>query len=101
MFVSQRVGCAADQIEQSLATRFNVRAVLDVVRRPISISGSVVPLVKQGVERFEHQRFVFLLYRLIHNTFPILSSFWPRSQPPKFFDLEMPASGVELRQHML
>src|SRR5207237_9701832 len=56
-----------DQIEQSIATRFNVRAVLDIVRRPILLSGRVVPLVKQGVEGVEHQRFVFLLYRLTHN----------------------------------
>src|SRR6266436_1377162 len=73
MFVTQRVGCVADQIEQSIATRFNVRTVLYVVRRPELLSGSVVPPVKQGVERFEHQLFVFLFFRLTHNHFLILS----------------------------
>src|SRR6266404_5725911 len=73
MLVTQGIGCAADQIEQSIATRFNVRAVLDVVRRPILLRGRVVPLVKQGVEGVEHQRFVFLLYRLTHNNLLILS----------------------------
>src|SRR5260370_41771174 len=83
MFVTQRVWCVADQIEQSIAPGLDVCTVLYVVRRPELLSGSVVPLVKQGVERFEHQLFVFLLYRLIHNTFPILSSFWPRSHASK------------------
>src|SRR6476660_1322961 len=73
MFVMQIVGCAPDQIEQSVATRFNVRAVLDIVRRPILLRRRVVPLVKQGVEGVEHQRFVFLLYRLTHNNLLMLS----------------------------
>src|SRR4029077_10649083 len=73
MFVTQRVGCVADQIEQSIATRFDVCAVLDIVRRPILLGGRVIPLVKQCVEGVEHQRFVFLLYRLIHNNLLILS----------------------------
>jgi hypothetical protein len=74
MFVTQRIRCAPDQIEQSIATRFNVRAVLDIVRRPILLSGRAVPLVKQRVEGVEHQRFVFLLYRLTRNNFLIVSS---------------------------
>ena len=73
MFVTQSVGCTPDQIEQAIATRLNVRAVLNIVRRPILLSGRVVPLVKQCVEGVEHQRFVFLLYRLTHNNLLILS----------------------------
>jgi len=42
MFESQRIRCAPDQIEQSVATRFNVRAVLDIVKRPIFLSGLIV-----------------------------------------------------------
>ena len=37
MFVTQGVGCAADQIEETLAAWFNVSAVLDVVRGPIAV----------------------------------------------------------------
>src|ERR1700732_4966164 len=76
IFVTQRTRCAPDQIEQSIATRFDVRAVLDIVRRPILLSGRVVPLVKQCVEGLEDERFVFRLYRLAHNTFLI----WSRSR---------------------
>jgi hypothetical protein len=42
MFVTQGVGCVADQIEQSIAARFNVSAVLDVVGRPIPFSRLIV-----------------------------------------------------------
>ena len=73
MFVAQGVGRVADQIEQSIATRINVCAVLDIVRRPIPFSCLIVALVKQRVERFEYQRLIFLLYCLIHNNSLILS----------------------------
>src|SRR5437868_15547777 len=78
VFVTQALGGVADQIEKSLATRFDVSTVLNIVRRPKALSGRVVPLVKQCVEGVEHQRFVFLLYRLTHNNFliPSLSSLY-------------------------
>src|SRR5690349_1874387 len=69
MFVLQRRWTGFDQVEQTFATRRNVRAALDIFWRPIFLSGSVVPLVKQGVECVEDQRFVFLRYRLAHNSF--------------------------------
>ena len=50
VFVTQGVGCAADQIEQSIATRFDMRAVLDIVTRLIPFGRLIVPLVKQCVE---------------------------------------------------
>src|SRR5438132_13548734 len=73
MFVTQGVGCAPDQIEQSIATRFDMSAVLDIVKRPIFLSGRVVALVKQCVEGVEYQRLIFLLNCLTHNNFLILS----------------------------
>src|SRR5207248_9188436 len=73
MFVTQGVGCVTDQIEQSIATRFDMRAVLDIVGRPILLSCRVVTLVKQCVESVEYQRLVSLLYCLTHNNFLILS----------------------------
>ena len=54
--VLERCWEGLEQIEQSVAARRDVSAVLDVVRRPKLLSGRVVPLVKQGVECVEHQR---------------------------------------------
>ena len=73
VFVTQGVGCAADQIEQSIATRFDMRAVLNIIGRPKAFSRLIVTLVKQCVEGVEYQRLIFLLYRLTHNNFLILS----------------------------
>src|SRR5436853_7924966 len=70
MFVTQTVGCIVDQIEQSIATRFDMCAVLNIVRRPILLSGRVVPLVKQGVERFDYECLIFFLFGLVHRIFP-------------------------------
>jgi hypothetical protein len=58
MFVTQGVGCVADQIEQSIAARFNVSAVLDVVGRLIPFSRLIVPLVKQCIEGLQNKRLV-------------------------------------------
>jgi hypothetical protein len=49
-FVSKKVRESFDEVEQSLTARFDMRAVLDVVGRPISFSCLVVPLVEQCVE---------------------------------------------------
>ena len=49
-FVLQRWRDALDQIEQSIATRFDMSAVLDVVGRAIPFSRLIVPLVKQCIE---------------------------------------------------
>ena len=59
MFVTHGVGCVADQIEQSVATRFDVSAVLNVVGGPIALSCFIVPLVEQSVERFETSALFF------------------------------------------
>ena len=59
MFVTQGVGGVADQIEQSIATRLDVCAVLDIVGRPIPFSRLIVPLVKQCVEGVDYQRLIF------------------------------------------
>jgi hypothetical protein len=66
MFVTQRVGCVADQIEQSIATRFDVRTVLNVVGRPIPFSCFIVPLVKQRVESLEHKCLILFLFGWVH-----------------------------------
>jgi hypothetical protein len=51
-FIPQRRRHAPDQTEQSLASRWDVGAVLDVVRRPEPLGGLVVPLIEKRVERF-------------------------------------------------
>src|SRR3989442_8627436 len=43
-----------------------MRAVLDVVGRPIALSRSVVALVKQRIESLKNKRFIFRFNRLIH-----------------------------------
>jgi hypothetical protein len=45
VLVVKAVGCALDQREEALAPRRNVRAVLNVVRRPETLRSCVVPLV--------------------------------------------------------
>ena len=58
IFVAQRVGQAANKIEQAIAARRDMGAVLDVAVRPEALRGSVVALVEQGVEGFEYERLV-------------------------------------------
>src|ERR1700730_9716669 len=53
--VLQRRRQAAYKIEQPLAPGRDVRAVLDVVRRPGSCRSVVVALVEQGIECFEDE----------------------------------------------
>src|SRR5260370_13635618 len=43
---------ALDEIEQPLTTRCDMRAVLNVVRRPETLSGCIVPLVEERLEGF-------------------------------------------------
>src|SRR5262245_7166332 len=65
-FVLQRRWEAPDEVEQPLAARCDVRAVLNVAGRPEPLGGGVVASVEQRIEGFKHQCFVLLLQRLIH-----------------------------------
>ena len=58
IFVAERVRKAANKIEQAVAARRNVGAMLDLAVRPEALGGSVVALVEQSVEGFEHKRLV-------------------------------------------
>ncbi len=51
-FILQGGRDSFDEVEQALAARLYVRAVLDVVERPIALSRCIVPLIKQRVEGF-------------------------------------------------
>jgi hypothetical protein len=48
-----------------------VRAVLDVFRRPEAFRRRRVSLVKERIERFEHEFLVFLLDCFFHADFPL------------------------------
>src|SRR5207245_7404601 len=58
VFVSQRWRRTFDQIEETLTSRRDVSAVLDIVRRPKSLGGLIIPLVEKCVESFEDERLV-------------------------------------------
>ena len=64
--ISERRWRAPDQIEQAVASGLDVRAVLDVVRRPVALRRLVVAFVEQRIERFEHQDLVRLLVGFRH-----------------------------------
>jgi hypothetical protein len=65
-FVPQRGWKALDELEESFSAGFNVSAVLDVVRGPISFSRYVVTLIEQRVESFKDKRFIFRFGCLTH-----------------------------------
>src|SRR5262245_24523398 len=55
-----------DEIEQALAARLDVRAVLNVVRGPETLSGYIIALVEECVERFHDEGFVLFGCSLRH-----------------------------------
>src|SRR5258708_21949105 len=62
----EAVGCTLDQREEALASRRNVRAVLNVVRRPETLRSGVVPLVEKRFESLQHEGLIFFLDCLRH-----------------------------------
>src|ERR1700694_4962022 len=57
---------ALDEIEQTVAARCDMIAVLDVVRRPESFRGRIIALVKECVERFQDEGLVLFGSSLRH-----------------------------------
>jgi hypothetical protein len=55
VFVFQRVGQRADQVEKPVSAGRDVGAVLDVAVRPETLGGVAVALVEQRVEGFENE----------------------------------------------
>src|SRR5258708_15122834 len=51
VLVAQRRGQGLDQVKKPVTAGRNMRAVLDVTRRPEALGGSVVALVEKGIER--------------------------------------------------
>src|SRR5579859_6440833 len=60
-FVLQCGRHTLDEIEQTLPTRRDMGAVLDVVRGPVGLGRSIVPFVEQCVEGLQNKRLIFLL----------------------------------------
>src|SRR5580704_11513328 len=58
IFIAQRIRQGANEIEQAIAARRNMGAVLDVSVRPEALCGGVVAFVEQRVEGFENKRLV-------------------------------------------
>src|SRR5713101_626035 len=64
---------ALNEIEQAIATRRDMSAMLDVVGRPITFSCFVVALIEERVESFKDKCFVFRFNRLTHLCSPSAS----------------------------
>ena len=56
--VTERVGKAANKIEQAIAARRKMGAVLDVAFGPEALRGGLIAFVEQRVEGFKHEGFV-------------------------------------------
>src|SRR5689334_18838258 len=63
LFPSRR---SSDLIEQPVAARLDVSAVLNVVWRPEVLSGRIITSVEQSVECFKHNCFVLVFQTLFH-----------------------------------
>jgi len=60
IFVAERVGKTAHEIEEAIAARRNMCAVLNVSLRPKPLRRDIVAFVEQCIEGFEHERLVVL-----------------------------------------
>jgi len=69
IFVSERGRKAANEIEQAMAPRPNMRTVLNVHCRPVLLGCEVVAFVEKRVEPFQNKPFVFFT-RIAHVNFP-------------------------------
>ena len=58
IFIAERVGKAANKIEQPIAARRNMGTVLDITVRPEALRSDIVAPVEQRIEGFEHERLV-------------------------------------------
>src|ERR1700675_900877 len=60
VLVAQRLGRRPDEVEQSVAARRDVRAVLDIAVGPEPFGGRVLALVEERIERLQDNRLVLL-----------------------------------------
>ncbi len=69
-FVFQRWRQALDEVEKALAAGSDMRAVLDVCGRPVTLSRDVIALIEQSIEGFKYECLIPLLSRLSHSFGP-------------------------------
>src|SRR5262249_32433207 len=69
VFVAERVGEAANKIEQAIAAWRDMGAMLDVALRPEALCGNIVALIEKRVEGFEHEGLVLFRCRCGHVLF--------------------------------
>src|ERR1700730_3197743 len=65
-FVLQRWRDALDEIEQTVAARCDMSAVLNVVRRPVALGRYVVPFIEESVKSLKNECLVLFLFTLAH-----------------------------------
>src|ERR1700730_999479 len=68
-FVLQRLRDALDEIEQTVAARCDMSAVLNVVRGPVALGRYVIPFVDEGVKSLKNECLVLFLFSLAHRFF--------------------------------
>src|SRR6266404_6174947 len=65
-FVLQRWRDALDEIEQTLTTRCDMSAVLNVVRGPVALGRYVVTFVEESVKSLKNECLMFFLFSPAH-----------------------------------
>ena len=58
IFIAQRVGQRADEVEQPVAAGLDMSAVLDIAVGPITFGRAIVTLVEKRLECFEDKRLI-------------------------------------------
>jgi hypothetical protein len=71
VLVPQRVGQTLDNVEKPFAAGRNMRAVLDVVRRPEALRCSIVTLIEERIERIQNNLYVSLFGGRSHGRTPL------------------------------
>src|SRR5580692_10218648 len=76
IFIAQGIWRRADKSEQPFTSWCNVRAVLDVLRRPEAFCRRVVTFVEESVEGFENDRLVLFGCCLWHGQLRVNCDGW-------------------------
>jgi hypothetical protein len=65
--VLQRQREVLDEVKQAFAAGSNVRAVLDLCRRPVALGRGIISFVEKGVKGLKDKCPIPLLFRLTHS----------------------------------
>ena len=58
VFVAQRVGQRADEVEQAIAARLDMGAVLNIPIGPVAFGTGIIAPVEKRIECFEDERLI-------------------------------------------